>query len=382
MKKITLSLTILLVAGFALPTAASELMVAGAMQRCTTNEDCTLVTNSCKDNCGFVPVNKTNLQILQNQYQTRCGKPMEANPTCNMNPPISAACVNARCTIGYAYQNNASAGDYQSGAYAVPEAPVESKVKGDYSKINDRHGFTAYDLPQNEVRANTVGTIHSTVYVPPSAPVSGGSYVPVTGAAPVPPAPAPSVPPAAVPTNTSYATPTDVVPAASVPTPPPAPVYPAPEAAAAVAPAAPATPELVPPVAPTYNAVPSMTPSVPNTPPPGSPEAAAAPAVPATPYQYVAPETVVTAPQPPAPTPVPVAPPGSKPIPPSDLKPVESSVPPPGGTIPVNPEDPGAPPPEGTKVILKGSQMETVSTKAFGAKPQSDAKTAKVGSYN
>jgi hypothetical protein len=374
MKKITLSLMTLLVAGFALPAAASELMVAATMQRCTTNEDCTLVTNSCKDNCGFVPVNKINMPVLQNQYQTRCGKPMEANPSCNMNPPISAACVNARCTIGYAYQNNASAADYQSGAYAVPEAPTTNKVQGDYSKINDRHGFTAYDLPQNEVKENTVGTINSTVYVPPSAPVSGGNYVPVTGAAP-------SVPPAAVPTNTSYATPTDVVPAAPVPTPPPVPVYPAPEAYAA--PAAPATPELVPPVAPTYNAVPAMTPSLPNQPIPTAPEAAAAPAVPATPYQYVAPETVVTAPQPPAPTPVAVAPPGSKPIPPSDLKPVESSIPAAGGTIPVNPEDPGALPPEGTKVILKGSQMETVSTKAFGATaPKSKVKAAKVGDYN
>lgn len=377
MKKTTLSLMTLLVAGFAFPAAASELMVAASMQRCTTNEDCMLVTNSCKDNCGFVPVNKSNMQVLQNQYQARCGKPMEANPTCTMNPPISAACVNARCTIGYAYQNNASAGDYQSGAYAVPEAPETNKVKGDYSKVDDRHGFTAYDLPQNEVRENTVGTINSTVYVPPSAPVSGGNYVPVNGMAPAPSAAAPATPPAAMPTDNSYATPTDVVPAAPVPTPPPAPVYPAPEPVAA-----PAAPELVPPVAPTYNAVPSMTPSVPNTPPPSAPEAAAAPAVPATPYQYVAPESVVTAPQPPAPTPVPVAPPGSKPIPPSDLKPVESSIPAAGGTIPVNPEDPGAPPPEGTKVILKGSQMETVSTKAFGAKPQSETKAAKVGSYN
>lgn len=378
MKKMTLSLLTLLVAGFALPANAGELMVAATMQRCTTNEECMLVTNSCKDNCGFVPVNKSNMLVLQNQYQTRCGKPMEANPTCNMNPPISAACVNARCTIGYAYQNNASAGDYQSGAYAVPEAPEANKVKGDYSKINDRRGFTAYDLPQNEVKENTVGTLNSTVYVPPAAPVSGGSYVPVTGSAPV----APAVPPAAVPTNNSYATPMDVVPAAPVPTPPPAPVYPAPTAAA---PAVPATPELVPPVAPTsYNAVPPMTPSLPNQQIPTAPEAAvAAPAVPATPYQYVAPETVVTAPQPPAPMPVPVAPPGSKPIPPSDLKPVERSIPSAGGTIPVNPEDPGAPPPEGTKVILKGSEMETVSTKAFGATaPKSEAKAAKVGSYN
>ena len=221
MKKITLSLLTLLSAGFTFPAQAGELMIAATMQRCTTNEDCSLVTNSCQDNCGFVPVNKTNLTVLQNQYQSRCGKPMEANPVCNMNPPISATCVNSRCTIDYAYANNASAGDYQSGAYAVPEAPATNKVQGDYSKVDDRHGFTAYDLPQNEVKENTVGTLHTTVYVPPSAPVSGGSYVPVTGATPVP-----SVPAAAMPTDTSYATPPQTVPATSVPTPPPAPSSP------------------------------------------------------------------------------------------------------------------------------------------------------------
>lgn len=353
MKKITLPLLALLCAGSSLPALASELMVAAAMQRCTTNEECTLVTNSCQDNCGFVPVNRANMTQLQAQYQSRCGKPMEANPVCNMNPPISAACINARCTIDYAYQNNADAKDYQSGAYAVPEAPAQNKVQGDYSTVNDRHGFTAYDLPQTDIRENTVGTLHSTVYVPPSAPVTGTNYVPVApGGMQAPMAPV-TAPVATPPTDMSYATPPQAMPAPYMP------------------PAASATQsELVPPVPPS-NVVPPMTPSMPNQLPPGTPDAAMmAPAVPATPtqpYQYVAPETVVTAPQPPAPPPVPVAPPGSKPIPPSDLQPVQAMAPPPGGTIPVNPEDPGAPPPPGTKVILKGSQMETVATKSFGA---------------
>lgn len=362
MKRITLSLLTLLCAGFTLPAAASDLMVAATMQRCTTNEECALVTNSCKDNCGFVPVNKENMPALQSQYQTRCGKAMEANPTCNMNPPISAACVNSRCTIDYAYKNNAGAGDYQSGAYPVPEAPAPNKVQGDYTKIDDRKGgFTAYDLPQTEVKENTVGTLHTTVYVPPSAPVSGGNYVPVGTPPAAAPAPAAAIPPAAVPTNTTYATPPVVTtpPVAPVPTPPPAPVM-----------APPVAPTMVPPVAPLAN-VPAMTPSLPNqvvpTPPPAPVQAPAVPATPTAPYQYVAPETVVTAPPVPAPTPVPVAPPGSVPIPPSDLKPVPTFIPPAGGTIPVNPEDPGAPPPEGTKLMLKGTDMETDATKSFGA---------------
>lgn len=378
MKKLTLSLAALLSAGFAAPATANDLMVAATMQRCTTNEECALVSASCQDNCGFVPVNKENMPTLQGQYQARCGKPVEANPTCNMNPPLSAACINSRCTIDYAYKNNASAGDYQSGAYAVPEAPVPSQVKGDYSKVNDRGGFTAYDLPQNEVKSNTVGTIHTKVYVPPSAPVSGGNYVPVNGAVsgdyvvPVSGSATPSAAPAAptgVPPQAVPSTPVVEAPAYQVVTPPVA------------APAVPATPQLIPPAAPSN--IPAMTPSVPNLPPP---QAAAPVTAPTQPYQYVAPETIVTAPQPPPPPAVPVAPPGSKPIPPSDLKPVESSVPPPGGTIPVNPEDPGAPPPAGSSVMLKDGNLGmtgTAAAKDFSVqKTPSAVKAKKLGSYN
>lgn len=385
MKKFTLSLLSLLAFTAGLTTTAAhaeDVRVAAAMQRCSTNEECALVTNSCQDNCGFVPIHKENLVALQGQYQARCGKPMEANPTCNINPPIAAACVNARCTIDYAYANNSSAADYQAGAYAVPEAPVPSKVPAEaYKGIDDKHGFTAYNLPQNEVREGTVGTLHTTVYVPPSSPVSGGNYVPVTpgvatppptAATPVPattPVVPPTIPPAAIPSNTTYATPPTIA---------PTPHY-----------QAPAAPAYVPPVAPTN--VPHMTPSVPNQLPPGyvdTTTGAAAPAVPTQPYEYVAPETIVTAPPVPTPPPVPVAPPGSKPIPPSDLKPVESLVTPAGGTVPVNPEDPGAPPPEGSSIILKdgklGVSTTTTSgkTKSFTAEPQSDTQSKKLGSFN
>lgn len=386
MKKITLSVLSLFVFSAGLSTTsalADDVRVAAAMQRCSTNEECTLVTNSCQDNCGFVPIHKENLSALQGQYQARCGKPMEANPTCNMNPPISAACVNARCTIDYAYANHASAGDYKAGAYAVPEAPVPSKVAPDaYKHIDDRHGFTAYNLPQNEVREGTVGTLHTTVYVPPASPVSGGNYVPVTPGvattAPTPatPAPAttpavpPTIPPAAVPVPTTYATPPVAVPA-------PQPV--------------PSAPAYVAPVAP-RDAVPHMTPSVPNQLPPGyvdTTTGAVAPTVPTQPYEYVAPDTIVTAPPVPTPPPVPVAPPGSKPIPPSDLKPVQSLVTPAGGTVPVNPEDPGAPPPEGSSIILKDGKLgvsatsgKTDAAKNFTAEPKSETQSKKLGSFN
>lgn len=358
MNKFTFTILAVFAVVLAAPAFAAEVMVASTMQRCTTNEECKLVTNSCSDNCGFVPVNTSNLPAIEALYQTRCGKPMSANPQCNMNPPISAACINARCTIDYAYANNAGAKDYQSGAYPVPEAAVPSKVPaGDYANVNDRDGhFTAYNLPQNEVRQETVGQIVTKVYVPPSAPVTGGNYVPVTGmvpSAPATPQTAPVPAPQAI----------------------PAPVSAAPSAAPAVVPpvAVPtAKSHATPPVVTSPSSVPVMTPSVPNQ-LPTAPTPAPAPV--AAPQAYVPAPTVPTVPAPGLPpTPrapdmipavgapgVPQAPAGSIPIPPSDLKPAPTFVPPAGTAVPVAPEDPGAPPPEGTTMIMPLPNGETAT---------------------
>ena len=332
MKRITLSLLTALSAGF-IPFsvhAAEDLMVAATMQRCATNEDCALVTNSCNDNCGFVPINKTNIPTLDALYQSRCGKPMSANPACTVNPSMAAACVNARCTIDTAYKNNAGAGDYKSGAYPVPEAPVPSKVQ---ANVTDSKSLTAYSLPQTDVKQNTVGTIITKVYVPASSPVSGGNYVPIGQAA--------AIPPAAVPTAQSNATPPVPVPSAPVAT----------------------APQMIPPPAvPASPTVPAMTPSV-------EPSIAA-------PVYVPAPPAVPSAPPIPSvgATGVPQAPMGAKPIPPSDLQPAPTYVPPAGTTSEVSPEDPGAPPPEGTTMTMtpgpdgsKGmTTAPTTKTKSFG----------------
>lgn len=375
MKKFTFTVLALISAAFAAPALASDVMVASTMQRCTTNEECALVTNSCKDNCGFVPVNRANLTAIETLYQTRCGKAMSANPTCNMNPPISAACINARCTIDYAYANNAGAKDYQAGAYPVPEAPVPSKVPaGEYAGVNDRNGkFTAYDLPQNEVKQDSVGTITTKVYVPPSAPVSGGNYVPVTGMVPSAPA-APQTPPMP---NPAFIPPTP----AAAPTPPPAPVIP-PQAVPS------AQTHATPPV--TTSGVPAMVPSRPNQlPPEAAPQAYVpdptqptipAPGLPPAPSAPVA-TTTPAVPAVGAPG-VPQAPAGSTPIPPSDLKPAPTFVPPPGTPVPVAPEDPGAPPPEGTTMIMPLPNGEAAivggdNTKAGATKSFNTSTTAK-----
>ena len=373
MKKFTFSVLALVCAAFAAPALASDVMVASTMQRCTTNEECALVTNSCKDNCGFVPVNRGNLTAIETLYQTRCGKPMASNPTCNMNPPISAACINARCTIDYAYANNAGAKDYQAGAYPVPEAAVPSKVPaGSYANVNDRDGkFTAYNLPQGEVKQDSVGTITTKVYVPPSAPVSGGNYVPITGAAPAAAVPAPA--PAVAPTPPPVAVPPQAVPTSQT--------------------------HATPPV--TTSGAPVMTPSVPNQLPP----AAVPPSAPvATPQAYVPAPTEPTIPAPGLPAPsatvavpavgatgVPQAPAGSTPIPPSDLKPAPTFVPPTGTAVPVAPEDPGAPPPEGTTMLMPlpngnvavigGDDSKAQATKSFNMSTKT-TKKKKTQSYN
>lgn len=361
MKKNTcLAITLACIA-FSGKAQSADLMVAATMQRCAVTEECTLVSNNCTDNCGFIPVNKSSLPVLEQSYQARCNKPSSSNPPCTMNPPMAAACINGRCTIDYAYINNGDKNDYKSGAFGVPPAAVPSQVKGDYSRVNDRKGgFSAYDLPQKDVREGTIGELHTTIYTPPSAPVSGGNYVPV-GSQPQPqqvpaspasiampvPAPAPQAP-ALAPVQPEIRAVTKAQEPSLVITPT------APQAAAPVLAPVPAVNAHIAPAAapPPPSNVPVMTPS--------RPYKQAAPQTPSGPIEYVAPETNA-APAAVAPIPsvgaagIPRAPSGSIPIPPSDLKPAPTFVPPPGTAIPVGPNDPGAPPSAGTFIQLSPS---------------------------
>lgn len=359
MKKLVVTVLGLAALALSAPVYANDLMVASAMQRCTTNEDCALITNSCSDNCAFVPVNKQNLGVLHGTYQQRCGKVVDQNPQCNMNPPIGAACINARCTIDYAYANHAGAKDYQSGAYPVPEGAVPSKVPASAAPANDRNGFTAYQLQQQgQVRENSLGTI----YVPANAPVSGGSYVPVPPTAGVAPY---------NPTQGSYATPTTVKP---VPTPAPAPApvaKPAPAPTPAVAPAP--APAQTPAAAATTEAT-QPTPAPVATPVPAPapvPTATTTPnssATPANPIPSSA-NPALLEPRVPEEEPMlrgtsPDTGNTNAPIPPSEYK-SQTFVPPPGSTIQVAPEDPGAKPPEGT-VLVPPTPRGPDETPTFG----------------
>lgn len=382
MKKNTCLAIMLACIAFSGKAQSADLMVAATMQRCAATEECTLVSNNCTDNCGFIPVNKSSLPVLEQNYQARCNKPSSSNPPCTMNPPMAAACINGRCTIDYAYINNGDKNDYKSGAFGVPPAAVPSQVKGDYSKVNDRKGsFSAYDLPQQDVREGTIGELHTTVYTPPSAPVSGGKYVPVGSQQQpqhAPAAPASVAAPTLAPVQPQAQAVTKSQGSSLVITPA------APQAAAAPVlapiPAAGANPAPAAVIAPPSN-VPAMTPS--------RPYKQAAPQVPSAPVEYVVPETnaapaAVVAPIPSVgATGAPRAPAGSVPIPPSDLKPAPTFVPPPGTAIPVGPNDPGAPPPAGTFIQL--SPSDAVVPPAEGSKrPFNNTATPKkyMGSAN
>lgn len=373
MKKAAFLLTTILItlSSFPFAAAASDLMIPTATQRCATNEDCSLVTNSCADNCAFVPVNKQNIQTLQAAYQQRCGKAMEQNPQCNMNPPLAPACINSRCTVDYPYENNAGAKDYQPGAYPVPEQAVPSKVPASVAPANDRNGYTAYEIPdQNDVREGSLGQIK--IYVPQSAPVSGGNYIPIgpatpAAAEPVKAAPTPT-PVAPKPAATTAAPVTAPAPAATAPAttaPQPQPAMPAP-VAPAVAKPAPAiidAPPMPKPIAPADEATTEATQPAP------APAAVAVPAPAPVPTATTTPSTAAT-PANPIPSsanpalPEPRVPDSEQllrgvspdtgnvnaPIPPSEFK-SQTFVPPAGATIEVSPEDPGAKPPEGTTLV-------------------------------
>jgi len=348
MNKFNFSIFMVFMVGTALPAFANDVMVASAMQRCTTNQECQLVSNSCNDNCAFVPINTGNLAAVQSMYQSRCGKAMTANPQCTTNPPMAPACINARCTIDYPYANHAGPKDYQSGAYPVPQKAEPSKVQGDYTGVNDKTGkFSAYNLPQGAVKQDTMGQLTTTIYVPPSAPVSGANYIPV-------------VPPAAVPAPRANATPPVVTQGA--------PVYPAQQPVQQ-------QPQPAPVAAPQSGQVYVPAPTQPTVPAPGLPPAPQA-QTPRSPGP--APVAAVGAPG------VPQAPPGATPIPPSDLKPAPTFVPPPGTAVKVAPDDPGAPPPAGTLVSMPtedGGVVTVGDTKAKAAQ-KSFGKTMKESEYN
>lgn len=308
------------------PAMAQDFSVTSDMQRCTTQADCALISNDCAKPCGFVSVNKGAIPALQKAFSLTCDKRLDQVLPC---APSTLECVQGLCVVA-AIQTTAPvapapapapasasaapapttapapvaapvaptaptaptvpAADYKAGAYNVSEPATESKVKGDYSRVNDRDGkFSAYNLPQGEVKQKEVGTIVDRIYVPADAPVSGGKYVPVTQAPKAPAVPAPAPAPVAVPTQMPVAAP--AVPAT--------PVAPAP----VMQPAAPAPLSNVPSMTPTRESAVVSGQAAPIAQPQPVYPAPSAPVAEPTPI-YPAPEAQA-APQPPAPDAIP-----------------------------------------------------------------------------
>lgn len=149
----------------ALPVAAlasTDISVPAAMQACTSNADCTMASNTCGDNCADLPVNKNSLAAIDTLKTQRCGSTGANGPdnqVCHTNPPMTSTCINNRCTVGYAFQHHADPQDYKPGAYPVPErATTPAPQTQSYNSVNDTDGnFSAYNMPQDKVRQNSLG---------------------------------------------------------------------------------------------------------------------------------------------------------------------------------------------------------------------------------
>ena len=114
MRKILLAIpfTLLPLSG----AAVAEPVMPAAQQQCASHADCTFVSLTCGDGCASVPINVSSKAALEPALRRQCGGrlPEESGVVCHMNPPLQPACINNRCTVGYAFENHAGSGDYQT----------------------------------------------------------------------------------------------------------------------------------------------------------------------------------------------------------------------------------------------------------------------------
>ncbi len=101
---------------FQFPALAADPVMSAEQQACNTTADCTFVSMTCGNPCASIPINLDAKKALEPTLRNQCGGtlPEETDMICHMNPPLQAACINKRCTVGYAFENNAGSGDYQT----------------------------------------------------------------------------------------------------------------------------------------------------------------------------------------------------------------------------------------------------------------------------
>ena len=161
MKKLGIMIIALTALPLAPAMAAGEVTVPATMQACSSNADCTMVSNTCGTNCASLPVNKSSIASFDTLKAQRCGAQANGpeNQVCHTNPPMGASCVNNRCTVDYAFKYHSDPQDYKPGAYPVPEkAASPQPTAQNYNGVNDTDGnFSAYNMPADQVRQNVLG---------------------------------------------------------------------------------------------------------------------------------------------------------------------------------------------------------------------------------
>lgn len=160
MKKLGLLIIALSILPAGTALASTDILVPATLQSCTSNEQCTMVSNTCTSTCATLPVNKDNLAAVDTLKSQRCGSltPPE-NQVCHTNPPMGASCINNRCTVDYAFKHHSDPQDYKPGAYPVPERPAAPAPQTQsFNSVNDTDGnFSAYNMPTETVRQNVLG---------------------------------------------------------------------------------------------------------------------------------------------------------------------------------------------------------------------------------
>jgi hypothetical protein len=140
--------------------AGADVTVTPAMQSCSSDADCTIADGQCGSACSFLPVNVQSSPALKQQKLSVCGAATTSEAACVTHPVLTSACINSRCTVGTAYQEHGSAGDYAKHPMRKAELPSTPAPSRSTSSNDNRHGFTAYDLPdQGGATIRSLGTM-------------------------------------------------------------------------------------------------------------------------------------------------------------------------------------------------------------------------------
>lgn len=96
-----------------LSAKASLYDITPDMQTCASDTDCTAIPDSCTKACETLPVNAASAERLKaSRVHTCSAEAVEKLPACEIHPPLEPRCVNNRCTVGFAFDNNADDKDY------------------------------------------------------------------------------------------------------------------------------------------------------------------------------------------------------------------------------------------------------------------------------